>query len=317
MQQPCGIAALDVRAEGVGQFPGDVRATLRKIPEVHGALGQQRLAELDGPLQTETEHQVQAVPESQPPQGLAQGLAGRTDVPGGAVGGGDQASGDLRIAAELILQHAQRMLLGAQATIAGGTHVGQQRRPLRGVARAFEESLQVLARVPLRQRTGDHFVALQQQPSQALHQVLGLERLHQVGGRRQCHGGAHAGLVGAVADQDERLLGDRAAQARFAQQLEAIHLRQVQLGQDQREAPAPAMRQRFSAIAAEDQPGIATHAEDQLAKQVATPGVRVGNQDDGGLFRGTHGVPLRTWRTERDAPGMTGGHDTARGHTRV
>ena len=121
-------------------------------------------------------------------------------------------------------------------------------------------------------------------PSLALHQVLGLERLHQVGGRRQCHGGAHAGLVGAVADQDERLLGDRAAQARFAQQLEAIHLRQVQLGQDQREAPAPAMRQRFSAIAAEDQPGIATHAEDQLAKQVATPGVRVGNQDDGGLF---------------------------------
>ena len=40
MQQPCGIAALDVRAEGVGQFPSDVRATLRKIPEVHGALGQ-------------------------------------------------------------------------------------------------------------------------------------------------------------------------------------------------------------------------------------------------------------------------------------
>ncbi|RRI20056.1 response regulator [Pseudomonas aeruginosa] len=54
-----------------------------------------------------------------------------------------------------------------------------------------------------------------------------------------------------------------------------------------------------------------------MAKQVATPGVRVGNQDDGGLFRGAHGVPLRTWRTERDAPGMTGGHDTARGHTRV
>lgn len=271
MQQPCGIAALDVRAEGVGQFPGDVRATLRKIPEVHGALGQQRLAELDGPLQTETEHQVQAVPESQPPQGLAQGLAGRTDVPGGAVGGGDQASGDLRIAAELILQHAQRMpsalrqrSLAARTSASNGAPSAE--------SRAFEESLQVLARVPLRQRTGDHFVALQQQPSQALHQVLGLERLHQVGGRRQCHGGAHAGLVGAVADQDERLLGDRAAQARFAQQLEAIHLRQVQLGQDQREAPAPAMRQRFSAIAAEDQPGIATHAEDQLAKQVATPG---------------------------------------------
>ncbi|ASA27006.1 response regulator [Pseudomonas aeruginosa] len=54
-----------------------------------------------------------------------------------------------------------------------------------------------------------------------------------------------------------------------------------------------------------------------MAKQVATPGVRIGNQDDGGLFRGTHGFPLRTWRTEQAAPGMTGGYDTARGHTRV
>ena len=95
-----------------------------QIPEVHSALGQQRLAELDGPLQTETEHQVQVVPESQR-RGLAQGLAGRTDVPGGAVGGGDRASGDLRVATPNSSSSTRsRMLLGASGTIAGGTHVG-------------------------------------------------------------------------------------------------------------------------------------------------------------------------------------------------
>ena len=101
-------------------------------------------------------------------------------------------------------------------------------------------------------------------------------------------------------------------QARFAcQQLEAIHLRQVQLGQDESAGTdnAPA----FSPSPQRTSRASPTHAEDQVAKQVATP--RGPGRQSGmtGAFRGTHGVPLRTWRTSRDTR-----HDkrvlTARGH---
>ncbi|MOA39870.1 hypothetical protein D3C78_1616830 [compost metagenome] len=121
---------------------------------------------------------------------------------GTAVGGGDQARGDLRVAAELLLQLAQARLAGLQAAGHGVAQVAEQRRALAG----FADVIQVLLEIADQQcrRVGRGRPRALQQALQALAQQFGIERFGQVGGGRQRQGGAHAAGIGMPADQDER-----------------------------------------------------------------------------------------------------------------
>lgn len=62
----------------------------------------------------------------------------------GAVGGGDQAGGDLRVAGEILGQLAEVLLAAAQTLAYGIAHIAEQRRTLAFLADTVEKSIETI-----------------------------------------------------------------------------------------------------------------------------------------------------------------------------
>ncbi|MNZ88522.1 hypothetical protein D3C78_1074170 [compost metagenome] len=126
----------------------------------------------------------------------------------------------------------------------------------------------------------DHFLPRnQQQPLQALAQVLGIERLDQIGSRGQRQGGAHTRSIRSRADQDECLTA--AHLARRAQHFQTVSQRQLLLHQRQDEGLPTQRLDSLRTIAYVLHIGIATDIQHQLPEQIAAPGIGGGDQYGG------------------------------------
>ncbi|MCY1181555.1 hypothetical protein D9M73_220650 [compost metagenome] len=126
----------------------------------------------------------------------------------------------------------------------------------------------------------DHFLTGdQQQLLQTLTQVLGIERLDQIGGRGQRQGSAHTRRVRSRADQDECLTA--AHLARRAQHFQTVSQRQLLLHQRQDEGLPTQRLDSLRTIAYVLHIGIATDIQHQLPEQIAAPGIGGGDQYGG------------------------------------
>ena len=86
----------------------------------------------------------------------------------GAVGGGDQYGGDLRVAVHLVFQLLEVQAFGPQAALHGGFHIHTQRRPIADLAAPLEEGWQGHARRQRWDFAVHAFAFVEQQVLQAL-----------------------------------------------------------------------------------------------------------------------------------------------------
>ncbi|MCY1291460.1 hypothetical protein D9M68_601570 [compost metagenome] len=114
VQQGSGVATLGVALQALRQPARQFGGALRLAPDAQAARYQQGVGEADAALQRQAECQIQALLRAQPSQRLAQGLAATTQMLGGAVGGGDQMAGELRVLMEQLLQLREVAPVGIQ-----------------------------------------------------------------------------------------------------------------------------------------------------------------------------------------------------------
>ncbi|MCY1291461.1 hypothetical protein D9M68_601580 [compost metagenome] len=170
-------------------------------------------------------------------------------------------------------------------------HRLQQRRAGSGFAAVRQVGFEGGQIVAGRQRAVELLPRLQQQVAQALQQVLGIEWLGQVGRGRQRQGGAHAGGIDAIGDQEEGNRRVATLAAHLAQQLQPADARQAVVDYQQVGPAFAAALQHAFAVLQQLQLGVAAGAAYQLGQQFGGPAISIGNQHPGCLFKFSHAWP--------------------------
>ena len=185
MQHARAITALLVQVEKTGQGPRVFGGMQRQVPITLGVIRQVRVAEPRAALEGQPQNQVHALPAAQAMQGLGQGLHGSAAVLGGAVGGGDQHGGNLRIGTRFLFEDGQVKPPGVKAAFDRYLHIGHQWCTVSQRPSALQIHRQGHARRQGRHFTKNFLPGIKQQILQSLGQVFHVQRLGQVSRRRQ------------------------------------------------------------------------------------------------------------------------------------